>query len=158
MGFNLEAYLHSSLTLKSSSKVLNLVSALERLGDLFKAKRAQIIRRLGEEQIHRALSSLDPKRNHISQALAQALTQRSASAYAEVYREAQRLWQLQPHWQRRQKLLERLREAAPDWARAIEKRRENHGKAQAPKEPEKAWLYRLLTQTNGASSPSKTCR
>jgi len=152
-GFNWDALLLlQPPNLDSNGELLRWKSALEQLGPVLRAKQVQIQKALGEKLIKQALSSIDLKRSRVSAALARALEQYAPSDYADAYGEVRRIKALVPLYERRLSLLEQIRRVAPYWARAIEKREGVHGLPTVPKEPEKAWLCRLLTQELDARS------
>jgi very-short-patch-repair endonuclease len=66
--------------------------------------------------------------------------------YNEAYQSIKRLIDLAPIYKRRTKLLEILKEKAPDWAYAIKKREGIHGQPSVPKQPKEAWLWCQLNQ------------
>lgn len=135
-----------------NGELLRIKVALEQLPVILAAKKMQIRKIVCESHIKQALNTLDKKRNRISAALSQSLAQRSPENYLEAYKELQRLWALLPLWQRRTSLLERIRQLAPEWAQAIANRKGQHGSSVVPKEPENAWLCRLLSQELDARS------
>ncbi len=153
MGFDWEALLRlQPPNLTPNGELLRWKTSLEQLDSILQAKQVRAQKVLGEQLIRQALGSINPKRSRVSAALARALGQHSPSDYADAYKETQRLQALVPLHKRRVALLKQLGQVAPDWARAIEKREGVHGLPTVPKEPEKAWLCRLLTQELDARS------
>jgi len=146
-GFDLTAFLRLLPPNPApNGELLNLKSALEQLETILQAKQVLARQAINEKRVKHVLSVIDPKQNQVSAALAHALETHSFSKYTVAYKEALRLKELMPLWQRRVALLERLRQVAPDWARAIEKREGPHGNSEVPREPETTWLCKLLSQ------------
>ncbi len=146
-GFDMDAFQHSlPPNPQPNGELLNLVAALDELASILESKRVRVAQQLGNSEIANAISYLGLHKNTNSADLVEALKKGSPTAYEQAYRRLFHLHQLIPRWERRMQLLGRLRETAPGWARAIEKREGIHGDSRVPNEPQKAWLHRVLSQ------------
>jgi very-short-patch-repair endonuclease/cellulose biosynthesis protein BcsQ len=74
--------------------------------------------------------------------LQDALQRKDSEAYRAAYERLSELHVRNAHFQRRQRLLERLARVASGWAEAIRVRRDVHGQAELPGDPHAAWLWR----------------
>ncbi len=78
--------------------------------------------------------------------LRKALEVGNTEAYQIAYNRYVELYSCLYHYRRREELLKRLEESAPEWANAIRKRIGIHGKSELPGDPEEAWIWRQLYQ------------
>lgn len=97
---------------------------------------------------HRALFSPDVELLPSSAVLdlRTAIERKDRAAYDLASRELIRLESLFPGFQRRQILLRRAREMAPEWAAAVQDRRGQHGGAVPPGSIAMAWQWRQFMQ------------
>lgn len=82
--------------------------------------------------------------SHLCAAAAAALSRGDADAYAEAYDRIATLSRKRDTIARRDELLVKLRDVAPDWADAIRAREGLHGEASMPRDIPAAWLWRQL--------------
>jgi very-short-patch-repair endonuclease len=70
------------------------------------------------------------------------LTRGNYDKYAEAWQQLEELIALRPSFERRQELLERLAEVAPNWAEKIRERKDPHHDGRIPGDLDKAWRFR----------------
>lgn len=146
-GFDIDAFQQAQPpNLQPNGELLNLIAVLKELNSILQTKCVRLAQQLANAEIVSAISHLNLYKNSVAADLAEALGKGSLEAYRYAYDKLLHLQQLIPYWERRIRLLDRLRETASDWAKAIEKREGLHGDSVMPPEPQKAWLHRVLSQ------------
>lgn len=82
----------------------------------------------------------------LTEGLRQAVSQLDCDRYRQVYDRARELRGQRSTLNRRQDLLDRLKEVAPAWSQAIERREGVHGHSDLPGDPVSAWTWIQLKE------------
>src|SRR5262245_54161280 len=96
------------------------------------------------KDLQRLEKTLSRFRGRTSEVLRTSLRNGDVSAYDRVLTRLRDLWDKRPTYDRRMELIETLRDVAPGWASAIERRAEPHDGEAPPGDWESAWKWRLL--------------
>jgi len=138
-------------TLESNAELIRLFNAIRRviipqLEAYARVLRSNEIRYLINETRDAVANCPDGlKPAQVTASLVAALTERDEKAYATGLDELCRLSGLRLLLNRREELLGRIEAVAPDWSEAIRGRSGVHGDSLPPGDPDRAWLWRQLS-------------
>lgn len=97
-----------------------------------------------DEQSRELKEYADQFSGTLTESLYRCFEEELGEKYEETYREVERIHDLQAELRRRSSLLEKLEDAAPQWARNIRERVPPHDQASVPGDPKTAWEWRQL--------------
>lgn len=114
---------------------------------LLTAARAMSIRQArARAELSKLMSMIwsEPVQSRVVGRIRQAIVQRNVNDYRDAYERLCMLQKRREDLRRREQLLARLEQDAPEWAAAIRNRIGVHGSNALPGDPEAAWLWRQL--------------
>ncbi|BAL82026.1 hypothetical protein SELR_03180 [Selenomonas ruminantium subsp. lactilytica TAM6421] len=106
----------------------------------------QAARQESADSLRETKAALEAADGQLARQFRSALANGDSEAYAAAYEKLARYEKLLPVYDRRQELLAKLAELAPQWAARIERQEGTDGARQLPLQIEDAWLYAQFSQ------------
>ena len=149
LGFNWYAYFNTTKPeIGDNAELLRLRCAvLGSFEDILKARFYALRLEIFENRLLSYQAQI-PKENQdesiITRQLRQSLADADLESYAQIYKELNRLKDLESDLRLRNSLLEKISTCAPAWVNAIQTRHSIHGDVQVPGNPIAAWEWRQM--------------